>query len=122
MQAGPGAALTAETPVQIADWERYVAQIAKEILSAQTPQVLLDTRAKLYELLANCIPPEIIFRYLTMELCRKVEDELKFQIVHWAAFYQSRLASDGQKAIYHLEAFVAKFLVLYKEYLLMLFA
>ena len=122
VQAGPNAKLEDDTPIQLPDWERYIALIVKEILAQQTPQVLLDTRAKLYELLANCIPPEIIFKTLVNELSRKLDDDLKFQIAQQAAFYQARLATQGQKAIYHLEAFIAKFMAIYKEYLLMMFA
>lgn len=110
------------TQVQLPDWERYIEGIAKEITKTQTPQVLLETRAKLYELIANCIPPEVIFKSLCDELVKRVDNDLKLQIVHWAAFYQSRLASQGQKSIAHIEAFVAKFLCLYKEYLVSMFA
>jgi len=122
VQAGPNSKLEDDTPIQLPDWERYVALIAKDVTANQTPQVLLDTRAKLYELLANCIPADIIFKTLTTELCRKLDDDMKFQVVHWAAFYQSRLVSQGQKPIYHLEAFVAKFMAIYKEYLVSMFA
>jgi replication factor C subunit 3/5 len=122
VQAGPNSTLSDETPIQIPDWERYIAQVAKEITSSQTPQVLLDTRAKLYELLANCIPAEVILKSLVNELNRKLDDDLKFQVIHWAAFYQARLVSQGQKAIYHLEAFIAKFLAIYKEYLVSMFS
>ena len=78
-------------------------------------------RAKLYELLANCIPPELIFKTLVDELVRSMDDELKHQVVHWAAFYESRLVGYGQKAIYHLEAFVAKVMTMYKDYLISMF-
>lgn len=37
------------------------------------------------------------------------------QAVHWAAFYEHRL-QEGSKAIFHLEAFVAKFMSIYKTW------
>lgn len=111
-----------ELKIQLPDWERYIELLAKEITAQQSPQVLLEARAKLYELLANCIPPEVIFKTLCVELCKRVDNDLKFQLIHWAAHYQARLASQGQKPIYHLEAFVAKFLCLYKDYLISMFA
>jgi len=122
VQAGPNSKLEDATAIQLPDWERYISIIAREIATSQTPQVLLDTRQKLYELLANCIPPEIILKTLVAELTRKLDDDIKFQVIHWAAFYQARLVSQGQKAIYHLEAFVAKFLAIYKEYLVSMFS
>ena len=35
--------------------------------------------------------------------------------MHWASFYEHRL-QEGQKAIFHLEAFVAKFMSVYKTW------
>lgn len=116
-----GMAADGEMKLQLPDWERYIAQLAREITAAQSPQALLEARAKLYELLANCIPPDLIFKTLTEELCRSLDDDLKFEVVKWAAFYEARLASGGQKAIFHLEAFVAKFMAVYKKYLFDMF-
>ena len=36
-----------------------------------------QVRGKLYELLANCIPPELILRQLLLELLKKLDDTLK---------------------------------------------
>jgi len=58
---------------------------------------------------------------LLKELCKSLDDELKHEVVHWAAFYEARMAS-GSKEIFHLEAFVARFMALYKQYLVNLFA
>ncbi|KAL0453371.1 UNVERIFIED_CONTAM: Replication factor C subunit [Sesamum latifolium] len=74
-------------------------------------------RGKLYELLINCIPPEIILKRLLCELLKKLDSELKHEISHWAAYYEHRLRL-GQKAIFHLEAFVAKFMSIYKGFLI----
>jgi replication factor C subunit 3/5 len=38
------------------------------------------------------------------------------QITQWAAFYEHRL-NKGSKAIYHLEAFVAKFMAIHMKYM-----
>ncbi len=43
------------------------------------------------------------------------------QVVHWAAFYEARMVV-GAKEIFHLEAFVAKFMSVYKQFLINLFA
>jgi len=78
-------------------------------------QRLFLVRGKLYELLINCIPPEVILRKLLLELMKKLDSELKHEAAHWAAFYEHRLQS-GQKPIFHLEAFVAKFMSVYKNW------
>lgn len=111
-----------DAPIQLPDWERYIAELAREVLATQTPQALLAARARLYELLSNCIPPEVIFKSLVKELCKKMEDSLKHRVVQYAAAYEARLAGQGQKAIYHLEAFLAKVMAMYKKELMALFA
>ncbi|KAL2480878.1 Replication factor C subunit 3 [Abeliophyllum distichum] len=99
------------------DWEEYVSEIASSILKEQSPKRLFEVRGKLYELLVNCIPPDIILKRLLYELLKKLDSELKHEISHWAAYYEHRLRL-GQKAIFHLEAFVAKFMSIYKGFLI----
>ncbi|KAG9141609.1 hypothetical protein Leryth_022364 [Lithospermum erythrorhizon] len=103
------------------DWEQYVAEIASDILTEQSPKRLFQIRGKLYELLTNCIPPEVILKRLLSELLKKSDAELKLEVSHWAAYYEHRMRL-GQKAIFHLEAFVAKFMSIYKSFLLSQFA
>jgi replication factor C subunit 3/5 len=45
------------------------------------------------------------------------DDNLKHETVHWAAHYDHRLRQ-GSKEIFHLEAFIAKFMTMYKAYIL----
>ena len=106
--------------IQKTDWENYIQQLAKEITQEQSPAKLLIAREKLYELLINCIPSNIILKTLTLELMKNVDDSLKFELIEWSAFYEHRLTM-GAKDIFHLEAFVAKFMSLYKVYLTNLF-
>ena len=42
-----------------------------------------------------------------MALLPKLDEELKPEVIHWAAFYEHRIRL-GSKVIFHLEAFVAK--------------
>jgi replication factor C subunit 3/5 len=146
---------TDDQAVQQTDWELYLQEVTAEILAEQSPKCLLGIRAKLYELLVNCIPPELILKVsyptqrtpqlpqpptqerphpaaaegvsrvgsaqrLTMLLMQKCDAELKHEICHWAAFYEHRLQC-GQKPVLHLEAFVAKFMSVYKRYVINLF-
>ncbi|KAK9861660.1 hypothetical protein WJX84_003837 [Apatococcus fuscideae] len=109
-----------DQPVQLTDWELYIQEIASDILGEQSPKRLFVVRGKLYELLTNCIPPELILRRLMLELVKKLDDELKHQAAQLAAFYEHRL-QEGQKHIFHLEAFVAKFMSEYKNWALSAF-
>lgn len=198
---------TPDQQVQQTDWELYLQEMTGDILAEQSPKCLLGIRSKLYELIINCIPPELILKVwegeerestrarldnspaagitaaetphpleeldahgmepslhfsldasnsrsletppscprrdlrervvadwyvmrvgcglpsgqrLTMLLMQKCDAELKHEICHWAAFYEHRLQK-GQKPILHLEAFVAKFMSVYKRYVINLF-
>ena len=99
------------------DWERYISQLASEISNEQSPKRLMAAREKLYELLINCIPAQIILKTLVMELLPTLDDSIKGEVVMWAAFYEHRIASGGSKEIFHLEAFIAKFMAIYKKYI-----
>ncbi len=112
--------LTAQTEVVKTDWENYISTLAHEITQEQSPAKLLAAREKLYELLINCIPAEVIIKTLAVELMRNVDDSLKHEIIEWAAFYEHRLCQ-GSKDIFHLEAFVAKYMSIYKLYLTNMF-
>jgi len=105
--------------VSLPDWEMYIKEIAGDILQEQTAKRLYLVRGKLYELLVNCIPPEVILRQLAKELMPKLDDELKRSTAESAAFFEHRLQL-GNKAILHLEAFVAKFMGSYKQYIVMM--
>jgi replication factor C subunit 3/5 len=111
--------LTPDQPIAAADWEMYITEVANDILTEQSAKKLYLIRGKLYELLVNCIPAEIILRRLALEVMKKMDDELKRSTAELAAFYEHRL-QEGQKAIFHLEAFVAKVMANYKQYLLVL--
>ena len=66
-------------------------EIAGLILKEQSPKRLFEVRGKLYELLVNCIPAELILRRMATELLPKLDDELKHKLVEHAAFFEHRL-------------------------------
>eukprot|EP00795_Rhopilema_esculentum_P000900 gene900-10655_t len=102
--------------IQEPDWEIYLQQTASLIIEQQSPQRLLEVRNRLYELLIHCIPPDIIVKGLLKELVKNCDGTLKTEVTQIAASYEHRLQL-GTKAIYHLEAFIAKFMSIYKRFL-----
>ena len=112
-----GNGLDAQAVVQKPDWEIYITQLASEITREQTPQRLMAARDRLYELLVNCIPATVILKTLAFTLIENMDDCLKTQVLEMAAFYEHRIATTGNKEIFHLEAFVAKYMKIYKSYL-----
>lgn len=116
-----GRALSDQQEIPATDWELYIRQLAFDISSEQSPQRLMAAREKLYELLVNCIPASTILKRLVEELLPKIPDEnLKVSVIEWAAFYEHRIAQ-GSKEIFHLEAFIAKYMAMYRKYLNELF-
>ena len=118
--SGGASSLPSNLTVQIPDWELYINKLSREILSEQTPSKLLQAREMMYELLTNCIPADIIMTTLTKELNKALDDSLKHELAHWAAYYEHRIRL-GSKEIFHLEAFVAKFMAIYKRWLISMF-
>ncbi|KAJ1786296.1 hypothetical protein LPJ67_003630 [Coemansia sp. RSA 1938] len=99
------------------EWELYTRDIAAAVLREQTPAQLLAVRKQLYEVLGHCIPPAVVLKVVAACLIDGVDEPLKPVVAHHAAFYEHRMQT-GQKAIVHLEAFVAKFMSVYKRSLM----
>lgn len=97
------------------DWEALIVEVANEIIEEHSPARILMVRAKLYDLLTHCIPPTTILKTLTFNLIPMVDDNLKADVIKWAAFYEHRIRL-GTKVIFHLEAFVAKFMRILEEF------
>lgn len=106
-----------DTPIPPPDWEALISNIAEDIMTEHTPARILQVRAKLYDLLTHCIPPTTILKTLTFKLVPRVDDDLKADVIKWSAFYEHRLRL-GTKVIFHLEAFVAKFMRILEMHLM----
>ena len=117
----PNGSLTKDMMIQLPDWEMYIIRLAREILQEQSPTKLLHAREMLYELLTNCIPVDVIIHTLARELVKTMDDTLKHEVCYWAAYYEHR-ACMGSKEIFHLEAFICKFMALYKKWLVSMFS
>ncbi|KAK7503849.1 hypothetical protein BaRGS_00004972 [Batillaria attramentaria] len=107
---------SADQEVSEPDWEVFLRDTATMIVQEQSPRRLLEVRGRLYELLSHCIPADVIIKGLLQELLSNCDGELKTEVVQSAAHFEHRL-QNGQKAIYHLEAFVARFMAIYKRFL-----
>lgn len=86
------------------------------MVADQTPRKLLDIRGRLYELLTHAIPCDLIFKGLLQECIKNCDLPLKSVIVSAAAEYEHRM-HHGSKPIFHLEAFVARFMAVYKKFM-----
>jgi replication factor C subunit 3/5 len=100
-------------PLPIPKWELLVNEIAKDIIFEQTPIRLQQVRGKLYELLKSCIPPELLICKLLALLLPKISETCKHQSMKAAAYYGLRLHCS--EVLFHLEAFVAKVMIIIKN-------
>merc|ERR1739838_1222575 len=108
--------LSEDQAVMEPDWEVYVPETASMMINEQTAKQVMDIRKRLYELLAICIPADVIMKGLYNELAYNCDGSLKFELTQIAADYEHK-ARLGQKSIYHLEAFVVKFMCTYRQFL-----
>ncbi len=99
------------------EWERVLDEMAFAILEEQSPARLLAVRGKLYQLLANCVPPDLLLKTLLISLLRRLDDRMSHELVRLAAVYDHKLKV-GTKPIFHIEAFVSKFMTIYKKWLI----
>lgn len=98
------------------EWQVYLRDTANQILLEQSPAKLEKIRERLYELLAQGIPPDTIFKYLVENLVKKCDMTLKAKTIEFACLYDHRMQL-GNKHIFYLEAFVANFMMIYKKFM-----
>jgi replication factor C subunit 3/5 len=120
VQIAPDTQLMSTQTIILPDWEQYIIKLCDLMLRDQTPSALIEARNMLYDLLTNCIPSDIILKTICRELLKKLDDSVKHEVVHWAAYYEHRVCL-GSKDIFHLEAFVVKFMAIYKKYIISMF-
>ncbi|KAL0074581.1 putative subunit of DNA replication factor C (RF-C) [Phycomyces blakesleeanus] len=105
--------LTLINRVDTLDWEHAISNIADGILQEQAVSRVLSVRGALYDLLSHCIEGTAIIKYLTLNLIKHLDEEMKRVTIDLAAKHQYRLRL-GKKEIFHLEAFVIEFMHEYK--------
>lgn len=99
------------------NWMLYIRKCAKLMTEAQSVTQLIQLRTAFYELEAHLIPPELIFRTLVTELLKFGDSRTKSALLELAACYEHKMRI-GSKRIIHFEAFVAKYMVVFKKNLL----
>lgn len=107
---------TANQQISELDWQVFLRDTAKAILSEQSAAKLEKIRERLYELLSQGIPPDMIFKGLVEHLVRNCDYTIQAKVIELAGIYEFRM-QQGNKHIFHLEAFVAAFMAVYKKFL-----
>ena len=115
------AALTQGDFDSVLGWKKNIQEAVSQMLRDQSPKSLYEIRQLLYASLVHCIAPETIFIEIMRALFAKVDDHLNYTVATWGAHFENRLSSSS-KAIFHLEAFVARFMAVYKEWSMAFFS
>jgi len=76
---------------------------------------LRQIREKVYDLLVNCIPGDLIIKYLLLDLLSKMDSDVKYELIYYAAYHENKLQK-GSKAIFHIEAFIARVMLISKNF------
>jgi replication factor C subunit 3/5 len=98
------------------DWKLFIKETSSQILYEQTPAKLEKIRDRLYELLSQSVPPDTIFKELVDDLIKNCDITIKAEVIKYAAMYEYRM-QQGSKHIFHFEAFVARFMAIYKKFI-----
>lgn len=98
------------------DWELYLRETARLIVQQQNVDRIINIRERLYELLCHCIPADIIFKGLLKELLSVCDGQIKPEVVQIASEMEHKM-NLGDKQIFYLEAFVIKFMSVYKKFM-----
>ena len=86
-------------------------------MKEQSPAALKKMREKMVRLIVNGISIDEIILNITKTLitmCKSKSEKVKKEIVHYAAFYDNR-AQNGTKGIFHLEALMARIMVILNQ-------
>lgn len=98
------------------DYLLFIKDTSRKIVQDQSLQQIKQIRDNLYELITHGIPTEEIFKHIVDELMEVCEEQLKPQLIETAAFYEHRM-QQGNKKIFHFEAFVVNFMSVYQKYM-----
>ena len=103
--------------VPLMDYEVYIKSLAYIICSDQSPGGLITSRSKVYELIVNCIPSDVIVKKLIYFILDRIgadHDIVKHEIINWTSHYEHRM-NLGQKEVFHIDALIARLMLLLKQ-------
>ena len=101
-----------KTEPYVPEYDLSIKGIVSEIFREQSAATVKKLREAFMKLLINGIPPEFIFIGMLKEIMKKPKSErFQMNVINECSFFENR-SQNGQKAIMHLEAFVAKIMCL----------
>lgn len=108
--------LPADASIMLGDWEYACQDTAILLTRRQSASQLMLVRKRFQDMLSHAIPADVILRHLLLEILRIADDEIAPTICTVAAKFDGNLAN-GSKPIFHLEAFAARFMQVYAQFI-----
>jgi len=106
--------LSKDITVPAEAWQTAIDKVAKKILNEQSPRMAMEVRGNIYELLLACLPADFIMKELLLRLVAELKnDTVKQKAIAAAAHFESTM-KQGNKDIFHIEAFILRFMADYK--------
>lgn len=105
-----------DAPLPEEAWDTAITRVARMVLQEQSPKMAMEVRGKMYELMAACLPADFILKELLLRLLEdyRCTEELKQRAIAAAAHFEYTMR-EGSKDIFHLEAFVLRFMADFKS-------
>jgi replication factor C subunit 3/5 len=103
--------------VPLMDYEVYIKSLSQIVCSDQSPTGLIACRSKVYDLVVNCIPADVIVKRLIFFILDRIpaeHDIVKHEIINWTSHYEHRM-NLGQKEVFHIDALIARLMLLLKQ-------
>lgn len=99
----------------IPEYLKAIKLICEQIVKDQSASNLKALRDPVVKLLINGVPADVVILNMVKELCGMFKNEqVKTKIIHWASYYDNRV-QNGTKALFHLEAMIARFMLIVSE-------
>ncbi len=98
------------------DYERYITLLVIDLIRDPSPKGLLTCRVRLYDLMVNCVPADVVVKKIASEVLARIlpaAETVKHEVVTWAAHYEHRMQL-GSKELFHLEALCARLMAVLK--------
>lgn len=108
--------LKEDASILLGDWEYQCQDVAKLLARTQSAQQLMLVRKRFQDLLSHAVPATVVLNTVVRNILKIADDEIGPEICRVAAKFDRNLTA-GTKPIFHLEAFAARFMQIYAQFL-----
>lgn len=101
------------------EWKKIIQTIVKAVSKNPSPATLKEQRDNVMKLLIGCVGREEIFVELTDGIVKlmdsSTDENILIEVIKTASFFDNRAANGSGKDMIHIEAFLAKCMLIFYE-------